>query len=66
MKIQPVIVKDVKSKVYFVFIKQFPGICTQANTIEEAEIKINKYWQEYIRRWKKEQIGMDESHIVMA
>lgn len=49
MKIDNIIIEDKKTGFYFIFIRQFPGICAQAKTIKEASKKINTYWQKFIK-----------------
>lgn len=54
MKINSVIIKDQKAKIFFGFIRQFPGICAQSDTFEGVREKINKYFKKYVERMKNE------------
>lgn len=59
MKIQGVIIKDSEKGNYFSFIQEFPGVCAQGATIEEAKSKMNTYFQAYLH--KVSQMGIEVS-----
>ena len=54
MKIDSVIIKDVATGKFFAFIRQFPCICAQANSIQEVDVKINSYFKSFIDKIKNE------------
>jgi predicted RNase H-like HicB family nuclease len=61
MKIEGVVINDAKAKKYFAFIRQFPGVCAQGDTIEETEAKVNKYFRSFIDRMENEEIKFNLS-----
>jgi predicted RNase H-like HicB family nuclease len=63
MQIKGVIIKDKAASTYFGFIKEFPGICAQANTPEEVSIKINVYYQKFIERLNHTPIEFEETSM---
>lgn len=63
MKINGVVIEDEAAGKFFVFIEQFPGICAQADSFEEADTKVNTYYQAFIDRIKTQQVSMDKSHV---
>jgi predicted RNase H-like HicB family nuclease len=64
MQFTPVIIKDVKKDVHFVYFKDFPGICAQGKTLNEAVEKSFSYLEKYIdRQRKKAQENQVESEL---
>jgi predicted RNase H-like HicB family nuclease len=63
MKINGIIIKDAKENVFFAYVKQFPGICAQAGSIEEAQKKINEYFKAFIEKMSHENVEMDTNNI---
>lgn len=50
MKVVPVIIKDTSSGTYTGFVKQFPGVCAQADSIDNLIAKLDSYlkiWFDY-------------------
>lgn len=64
MKIDGVMIEDKINGVFFAFIRQFPGICAQGNSPEEAHQKVNKYFKTYIDRIKDQQVDIDDTKII--
>jgi predicted RNase H-like HicB family nuclease len=63
MKIDGVIIKDKETGQFFGFVRQFPGICAQADTVEETDRKVNVYYKAFIDRIKNEQVDMRDEEI---
>ncbi|MBS1505500.1 MAG: type II toxin-antitoxin system HicB family antitoxin [Bacteroidetes bacterium] len=63
MKIDGVIIKDATTGKFFGFVRQFPGVCAQANTVNEVSEKINAYFQIFVNKLKNEEISMDENQV---
>lgn len=61
MKIDAVIINDTKAKKYFAFIRQFPGVCAQADSIAEIKIKMEKHFHAFVNRINKEEIQFNEA-----
>lgn len=61
MNISGVIIKDKNDEFYFGFVKQFPAVCAQGDTVKEVNEKINIYWKSFIDRMseKVEHIEME-------
>lgn len=64
MKIDGVIIEDSKTGQFFTFIRQFPGICAQGDSVESATIKVNQYFQKYIEKMSNQEVDMDDSQII--
>lgn len=60
MNIEGVIIKDVNANKYFAFIRQFPGVCAQADTKKEVSFKIEKSFKAFIEKMKKDEILFNE------
>lgn len=63
MKIKGVIIKDAESGKLTAFIRQFPGICAQGDSVQEVDTKLNAYFKAFIERIKNEEVDIDESQI---
>jgi hypothetical protein len=63
MKIEGVIINDVKAQKYFAFIKQFPGICAQSDTVEGVQKKIDTYFSSFMDRMTKEKVDFSDETI---
>lgn len=61
MKINSIMVHDVKAKKYFAFVKQFPGVCAQGNSKAETVKKINKNWFAFIKKMSEEKIEFEQA-----
>ena len=61
MKIEGVMIRDKEKGFFFAFVRQFPGVCAQGRTFEEADRKVNTYYQAFIERIKNEKIEMEET-----
>jgi len=48
MKIPIIIITDQDSGKHTAFFKHFPGICAQADSIEEAKAKLDTYYRAYL------------------
>jgi predicted RNase H-like HicB family nuclease len=66
MKIEGIIIKDADKGKWFSFIRQFPGICAQGDTIEEAKTKMNTYFQAYLERMSRSEIDVEEEPFEFA
>lgn len=65
MNISGIMINDEKKGVFFAYIKQFPGICAQAETAEEANRKVNHYFKKYIEKMSQTDVEMVEEPIVI-
>ena len=63
MDIQGIIINDRHKSKYFAFVKQFPGICAQADTADEAINKMNVYFKSFIEDMRNKNIQMDDEEI---
>lgn len=61
MKIEAVVINDEKAKKYFAFIRQFPGVCAQADSIAEIKIKMEKHFQAFKQRISNQEIQFNEA-----
>ena len=61
MKIDIVQIKDTSSNKYFVFMKQFTGVCAQGDSKEEANSKVKSYFKAYIEKVQKNEVEYSES-----
>ncbi|HEX8037528.1 MAG TPA: type II toxin-antitoxin system HicB family antitoxin [Chryseosolibacter sp.] len=64
MKIDSVVIKDKKTGTFFMYVRQFPGICAQGENIQEAQNKVNSYFKAYVERIKDEEVQTDDAAIV--
>ena len=48
MKISGVIVKDEETDMFFAYVKQFPGICAQDESIDKVKGKIDAYYNSFM------------------
>ena len=50
MRVDIIQIKDIDSDKYFVFIKQFPSVCSQGDTKEDATNKVKSYFKAFINK----------------
>ena len=50
MKINGVVIRDESKNVYFSYIKQFPGICAQADSFDAVTKKIERHFKVYMEQ----------------
>jgi len=48
MKMTSIIINDKKANKYVAFMKQFPGVCAQGDSIKEVKGKIKKHFDYFI------------------
>lgn len=63
MKIHGVMIKDEATGKFFAFVRQFPAVCAQGNSVEEAHAKVNAYWKAFTERMKNQDVQMDDTQI---
>ena len=63
MKIEGVIINDKSGNKYFAFVKQFPGVCAQANSIADVQIKLDAHFASFIDRMTKERVEFSNDEI---
>ena len=63
MKITSVVILDEGKGIFFAYVKQFPGICAQAKSIEEVRKKLNQYFKSFAERMSKQDVELDENSI---
>lgn len=64
MKIDGVMIEDKDKGTFFAFIRQFPGICAQGKTVEEAHEKVNAYFKKFIEKMKDQEVDLADTQIV--
>ncbi len=42
------VINDVDTKKIFAFVKKHPAVCAQADNVEDAKIKIDKFFKRYM------------------
>lgn len=64
MKIKGVVIKDEETGKFTAFIRQFPGICAQADSTKEAEVKLQAYYKAFIERMRNQEVDIEDEEIV--
>lgn len=64
MRIEPVIIEDQDKSVFFVFIRQFPAVCAQGQTMEEAAQKVNTYWKKFVDTMKDQEVDLAGKEVI--
>jgi len=65
MNIHGIIIKDEENDKFFAYVKQFPAICAQAESIEAVTEKISTYFKAYMERVANQEIEMTEDIVTM-
>ena len=59
-----IMIKDKKSGKFFAFVSQFPGICAQGDSFEEASSKVNTYYKTFIEKMRGKDIVTNEDQVL--
>lgn len=60
MIVNAIIINDEKAKKHFAFIRQYPGVCAQGDTISEVKAKIEKHFNAFKERINSEKIQFSQ------
>lgn len=63
MKIEAVMINDKKAKKHFAFVKQFPAVCAQGDSIGEVQSKIKTNYISFIERMMNEKVEFTQSEL---
>lgn len=63
MKLEPVIINDEKMGVFFSFIRQFPEVSAQADTVEEVISKLQSNWETHKRFLNTKELDSSDVEI---
>ncbi|MGB6267921.1 MAG: hypothetical protein WBF67_02845 [Olleya sp.] len=63
MKLDAIIIKDTKTKSFTGFISQYPGVCTQANSVDQLKKNLDKNLRLYFDYVRKSDLQLNTDHI---
>ena len=63
MKLNAVIIKDSKSKSFTGFIGQYPGVCSQANNVDQLKKNLNRNLKLYFDYVQRSDVQLESSDI---
>lgn len=64
MTLDVIIIKDSKSKTFTGFIRQYPGVCSQANDVGQLKKNIDKNLRLYFDYVQKSDLQLNTNDII--
>ena len=64
MTLDAIIIKDSKSKTFTGFIRQYPGVCSQANDVGQLKKNLDKNLRLYFDYVQKSDLQLNSDNII--